>query len=134
MPTLFVLRGLPGSGKTTYANENYPLMPLYEADMFFGVDYKWNPTFLGLAHRWCYYNVLKTLYIGNDCVVANVLGKKKDLEEYLNIKNIINGVDIEIIEMRTQYKSKHGVAKETMERMKRRWVDSPEGYKLTIVE
>jgi predicted kinase len=132
--TLRIIRGLPGSGKSTYAQENYPLSPIYEADMFFGEKYNWNPSYIGSAHNWCYYNVLKSLYVGADCVVANTFVTNKELDRYLELQNIIPDLNIEIIEMRTQYKSVHNVPKEVIERMQRRWVESPEGYNLTIIE
>jgi predicted kinase len=55
MKELFLLRGLPGAGKSTLANsiEAYHV----EADMFFvhGVtnEYKFDASKLGKAHEWC---------------------------------------------------------------------------------
>lgn len=35
MPMLVIVRGLPGSGKTTYVRENFSPCEHVEADMFF---------------------------------------------------------------------------------------------------
>ena len=76
MSKLILIRGLPGSGKTTRANEerrHYPEMVHLEADMFFEADgsYKFNPLYLKTAHDWCYSNAVFNLLAGKDVIVSN---------------------------------------------------------------
>ena len=62
-PTLYLIIGVPGSGKSTYAKEladklTYTLgytPKIYEADMYFNRsgNYQWKPEYLGHAHKWC---------------------------------------------------------------------------------
>jgi len=53
MKTLFLLRGLPGAGKSTLAKSIGAVY--FEADMFFmeGNEYKFDATKLKDAHAWC---------------------------------------------------------------------------------
>ncbi len=50
---LYLLRGLPGAGKSTLAKSIGAIY--FEADMFFmeGNEYKFNPLKLKDAHAWC---------------------------------------------------------------------------------
>lgn len=55
MKSLFLLRGLPGAGKSTLA-KSIGVTEHYEADMFFvndKGDYQFDPTKLKNAHQWC---------------------------------------------------------------------------------
>lgn len=57
MIKLEILRGLPGSGKSSYAaqmEEEYNHVAVFSADDFFGVgdDYDFKPELIGEAHKW----------------------------------------------------------------------------------
>lgn len=135
MPTLHLVRGLPGSGKSTYISNrldslDYPFsVEWFEADMFFLTDkgyYRWSGAHLSAAHSWCYYNTLQALYSGKDCYVANTFTTLKEMQRYLDINIIISNVKIEIVEIHTQYESIHNVPKEVINKMKSRWYTFPE--------
>ncbi|XP_023403015.1 NEDD4-binding protein 2-like 1 isoform X5 [Loxodonta africana] len=55
---LYLLRGLPGSGKTTLARQlqhDFPRAVIFSTDDFFSRDdgtYEFNPDFLEEAHKW----------------------------------------------------------------------------------
>ena len=56
-PTLFIVRGVPGSGKSTFAKHIWNEYAICEADKYF-VDretgeYKFDATKLKEAHEWC---------------------------------------------------------------------------------
>lgn len=53
--TLYVMRGFPGSGKSTWIRRHAPTALAFSADDYFtGSDgsYKWDPEELGSAHAW----------------------------------------------------------------------------------
>lgn len=126
MAKLWVIRGLPGSGKSTYAKQ---LMldgvcgAHYEADMYFMCDgeYQFDATKLYRAHRWCLKSVKESLINGVDTVVSNTFTTRKELKPYLVLAAEL-GCEIEVITMTGEYGSIHDVSAETMQKMRNRFV------------
>jgi adenylate kinase family enzyme len=56
-PTLFLVRGIPGSGKSTFAKHIWNEYAICEADKFFHNketgEYNFDPSRLKEAHEWC---------------------------------------------------------------------------------
>ena len=52
---LIIVRGIAGSGKTTFVKKTFPEAAHYEADMYFeqGGEYKFDASKLKEAHNWC---------------------------------------------------------------------------------
>lgn len=122
MPKLTLIRGLPGSGKSTYAATVPGLR--FEADQFFEDlhgNYKYDINLISVAHDWCFSNTVKALRCGYDCVVANTFTKMWELDRYLDIPRMLPDVIVEVIEMRTQYKNIHGVPEDKLKQMAARW-------------
>lgn len=119
-PTLYLIRGASGSGKSTYAKrlESWDCAHL-EADMYFMEDgeYKFDAKFLPAAHKWCLNKTIEFLSKGMDVVVSNTFTRLWEMEDYLKIPN----VNILVIEMKTQYKNVHGVPDSAVEKQKARW-------------
>lgn len=140
MPTLIIIRGLPGSGKTTKAihicnkeeQKSGRKFFHYEADMFFE-DYRgkytFNPNLLGIAHDWCYTNTVKSLKDGVSVVVTNTFTRKWELERYMSISTLIPNVKIIVYEMKTQFENVHNVPGEKLKQMAARWEEFPEEWK-----
>jgi len=73
-PQLTLIRGLPGAGKSTYAQTHFSKSLHFEADQFFELnngEYKFDPALISCAHDWCYSNTVKALRWGYDVVVTN---------------------------------------------------------------
>jgi hypothetical protein len=139
MPKLTIVRGLPGSGKSTYAegltSRDSPRILHYEADMFFyrwPCGYEFNPLLLGAAHDWCYSSTVRSLWQRHDVIVSNSFVRLWELERYVTIPSIVPSVDIEIIEVLTQYNSVHGVPEEKIQQMRESWCQVPEEWKIPV--
>lgn len=113
---LYLIRGIPGSGKTTYAKQ----LGIFhvEADMFHMKDgeYRWDPKRVKQAHDWCYRTVAAALDKGMDVVVSNTFTKVWELEKYLEFDPVVYVCSGE-------YQNIHNVPEEVVQRMKDRWED-----------
>lgn len=120
---LILIRGLPGSGKSTFAktliNENTIHL---EADMFFTKNdqYIFDAKLLGNAHRWCQNTTNYNLKIGNNVVVSNTFTTFKEIKYYLDI-GWKYGIIPTIITMNNEFESVHDVPNETLVKMKNRF-------------
>jgi predicted kinase len=133
MRTLILLRGLPGSGKSTFANYMFS-NNIFEADQYFydekGLNYNFDASKLHLAHKWCQLRVehamednLKSdgVYF-SEIVVSNTSTTEKELEPYLELaKKYDYQVVSLIVENRHGNKSVHDVPEETLIKMKNRF-------------
>lgn len=133
---LILVRGIPGSGKSTKAKSmlvSNPNLVHLEADMLFEAsgEYKFDPTLLSTAHDWCYSNTVFNLLAGKDVVVTNTFTKMWELESYLYIGQRLE-CDITIIEMKCEYGSIHGVPESKLQQMKARWEELPEDLKKSV--
>ena len=126
--TLIIVRGVPGSGKSTFAGKlkNYLEQhghagDAYESDSFFvknGV-YKFDPKLLYLAHKICYDKVFNNLAKdGVDfSIVANTFILKSDVKKYREHAEEL-GYDVIIYRMTNKFKDVHEVPEETLNKMR----------------
>lgn len=136
MSKLILVRGLPGSGKSTYAKKNYPDAAHYEADMFFLTDwseYIYDRNLISAAHDWCFGNTAQALKNGHNVVVSNTFCAEWEMEKYLWLAPLVNA-ELEIVEMHTQYGSIHNVPDEAVARMKQRWYNMPDEFNVKVVK
>lgn len=120
MLTLTLVRGLPGSGKTTLAKSMR--IDHFEADQFFmvGDRYVFDPSRLSEAHAWCLRMARNSLEAGRDCVVSNTFSRRWEMAPYFEVADS-TGAKVRIIEATGNFKSVHDVPDEVVERMRVRW-------------
>ena len=139
MKDLFILRGLPGSGKSTTADTMVEMINTYggkaikvEADQFFvsnnGVTEKYNfdRRFLGAAHDECYGRTMRYLVQGYTVVVANTFSTKREVNRYLEgLKRtgLDKQIKVQIVKCTGRYKNVHDVPDRAIKRMQDRWED-----------
>lgn len=84
MSTLSIVRGWPGSGKSTFAKKSFPGVLLLENDMFHMHDgkYEWMASSMGNAIGWCASIAETALENGMDVVIANTFTKRKYIDFY----------------------------------------------------
>lgn len=122
MKTLFLLRGLPGAGKSTLADSLG--IDYVEADMFFMQDgeYKFDGAKLKEAHEWCQGRVRKIMELGMSVAVANTFTQEWEMEPYLEMAEEFGyRVNSLIVENRHGGKNTHGVPEEALTRMRNRF-------------
>jgi predicted kinase len=132
MKTLILLRGLPGSGKSTFANYMFS-NNIFEADQYFYDEegnYNFDASKLHDAHKSCQSrveqamgeNILSNGKWYSEIVLSNTSTTEKELEPYLELaKKYDYQVVSLIVENRHGNKSIHNVPEETLLRMKNRF-------------
>ena len=117
---LILVRGLPGSGKSTYA-KSLNIMHI-EADMYHMKDgvYMYDSKKQKAAHEWCCRTTKSFLLRGIDVVVSNTFTQKWELEPYISMAKETQ-TPYQIVTMKNQYGNIHNVPQEVIEKMTSRW-------------
>jgi hypothetical protein len=124
--TLFLLRGLPGSGKSTVANtlseDKYPVL---EADQYFmkGGNYNFDMKKLWLAHGDCQKRTEEELKKGTEKVfVSNTFTTESEMAKYRELAEKYKyRLVTMIVENRHESSSVHNVPAENLEKMRTRF-------------
>lgn len=123
---MYLLRGLPGSGKSSLAFSIAHDDSVFriEADMYF-VDkvtgkYNFDADKLHQAHKWCQSKTEDFLELGYDVVVSNTFTTKKELKPYFEIAAKY-GIIPQVIVCQNEFKNVHDVPDEALKRMKDRF-------------
>lgn len=119
MKTLYLVRGIPGSGKSTFAR-SLGFKHHFEADMFFldeRGNYKFDASKIKKAHEWCQSKFLAALSSGENIVVSNTFIRKWEMEFYKQ-KAEEFGYKVIVKTMTGNYENIHGVPSWKIEQMK----------------
>ena len=130
MKNLYLLRGIPGAGKSTLAKQLGDSH--FETDTFFMVDgeYKFDPTKLRKAHEWCQ-SQIELAMINNhvtagldnsDIVVSNTFTQAWEMDAYNELaKQYGYRVFSIIVENRHGGVNQHNVPEDKLQIMKDRF-------------
>ncbi len=129
---LVLLRGLPGSGKSSFANLIWSSFVICEADQFFydaEGNYNFDPSKLKKAHKYCRDKV-ESFMLDNEknpqfypeIIVSNTFTREWEMEEYFKLANKYGYKVVSlIIENRHGGKNVHGVPDSKINEMRNRF-------------
>jgi len=138
MKILYIIRGLPGSGKSTYAQALSKRLgiPFYEADMWFlnrDGEYLYDRSKIGKAHEWCQSKVYEIVQDGDSVIVSNTFTTWKEIEPYVDMAAEYDFL-VKIIQANGKWKNVHNVPETTIAKMQARFVDNKLLPQLDIIE
>ena len=126
MNNLIILRGVPGSGKSTFSEFLKSLGSFgyhHETDKYFCIDgvYKFDPSKLGENHAKCFHD-FKISVNNNDgnIILSNTSVATWEYEKYKQYAES-KGFRVFVITMSQQFQNIHGVPDEKVESMKRKF-------------
>ena len=128
MKTLYLVRGVPGSGKSTFAKSLGGTH--FETDSYFMVDgeYKFDFTKLKEAHKWCQDSVNTSMILNHTTgsheviVVSNTFTQEWEMKPYFEMAESWGyRVFSIIVENRHGGVNEHGVPEDKIEVMKNRF-------------
>ena len=125
MKTLYIVRGVPGSGKSTFAQSLD--CPVFEADQYFidseTGEYKFDGSKIKLAHNWCKLRVEQSMEDDFQKIsVSNTFTQEWEMDAYYELaKQYGYRVFSLIVENRHGGVNEHGVPEDKLEIMKNRF-------------
>ena len=126
MAILHLVRGIPGSGKSTFAHRQWPAVLHLENDMFCEIDgkYQWSKERVKTAVSMCIDMAKMALDNNCDVVVANTFTKKRYVAAYEKIARE-RGAKFEVYRCNGGFKNTHRLSPEMVESFKRAMEDWP---------
>ena len=128
MPTLYLIRGVSGAGKSSLARElqkSGVVTHVEEADDYMLDDlgnYVFQPNVLRYAHQCCQSNSRSLLENGFNVAVSNTSTTEKEVEVYRKIAEDCGAIFVSlIVENRSGTKNIHNVPEETLEKQRKRF-------------
>lgn len=120
--TLYLIRGIAGTGKTTLADTLTPWN--VAADMCPGLydkDGNYSRDLQGYSHRWCYEQVEKWMQGGKSKIaVHNTFVLNRYIEPYEKLA-LMHGYRFQVVHCEGEHGSIHNVPEEMMQRWRETW-------------
>jgi predicted kinase len=116
-PRLVLIRGVPGSGKTTLAKSMNGYVN-FEADQYFETanGYAYDARHIREAHRVCQERTRRALKEGLCVVVSNTFTTLAELEPYFTMSD-----SFRIVEATGRWQNVHDVPQHRVDEMRKRW-------------
>ena len=127
-PMMIIVRGLPGSGKTTLAQGMFPHLMRVETDMFFSRkgEYIFTLDLNEKAVKWFNKTVRDFAKTGMDFVVTGVFAAHTERLEKTITTGVDNGYDVYVVTQTADYGNIHNVPKEHLDAMRDAFVSEDE--------
>lgn len=135
-PTLYLVMGLPGSGKSSLGHwllSGHDNIKHLEADMYFLDEdggYHFSRDHLSKAHEWCRHNTSVHLLAGDDVVVCNTFSMEWERQIYRDAAQYC-GAEVVEITIKTHHTDEelaerniHGCPVKKIREMRERWEHS----------
>ena len=116
---LIIVRGIPGTGKSTFCREVFPDILHLENDMFQyqNGEYHYDEKKLQKSIQWCFNTASNALKNGMDVVISNTFAKKAFIDSYKELAKEY-GCQFEIYRMMGNFKDIHNVPEDVLKSMK----------------
>jgi len=128
MKILYIVRGLPGAGKSTLAAKIADRS--FEADAYSGLytdsGMGIHRDMLRMAHAWCQEMVRMSLEEVDTVAVANTFTRRREMEEYYKIAKYA-GARVICVKVESRFRSVHNVPKHIISMMRDRWDEAAHG-------
>ena len=104
MRIVFLVRGLPSSGKTTFAGGLHycgEVPSCFEADSYFYVDgkYKFDPKKLADAHKDCQHRVKRAMETSDrNVVISNTFTQRWEMQPYIDMAEAL-GWQLDVLDL-----------------------------------
>lgn len=120
---LIIVRGIPGSGKSTFAGLIGKAICCADDYFTYGTDYRWSSDKVSAAHDWSQRKCRRFMKAGVErIIVANTSTRVREMQPYMDLAEQFGyRVFTVIVESRHCNKSVHNVPEETLEKMRARF-------------
>ena len=134
IPKVLFVRGIPGSGKSFYANNTLARQlncKVFEADDHMvneEGEYSYNPQLIEQCHQLCREDAIKSLQEGAEhVIIANTGAMVRDYELYLaQFQEAFEKIDVQFYQTNYPGTSVHGVPEHAIARMRSKFLTNEE--------